>query len=78
MLVSKISFYSLHLPFLGRILADFECWICNKRKTSKTGSSYEGLQKCETETAAKRLQSTALEKADNLELVAEMALIGKL
>lgn len=48
------------------------CCICNKKKTSATGSGYEALQRCETENAATNLQNAALEKADNAQLVANM------
>ena len=39
----------------GKILADYECCICGKRKTASSGSGYEHLQKCETENGARNL-----------------------
>ena len=45
---------------IGRILADYECCICGKRKTAKGWSGYETLQKCETENGARTLQQAAV------------------
>ena len=36
-----------------------ECCICEKRKTAKSGSGYETLEKCETENGARTLQKAA-------------------
>eukprot|EP00794_Sanderia_malayensis_P001799 gene1799-2005_t len=57
---------------VGQTLADYECCICRKKKTNPSNSGYEALQRCETENAAKNLQETALEKADNAQLVVNM------
>eukprot|EP00794_Sanderia_malayensis_P021367 gene21367-23447_t len=58
---------------LGKVLADKECCICGKRKTKKTGSGWEVLEKCETESGAQSLQKAALERNDNPHLMAEMS-----
>ncbi len=63
----------VHLLFSGKVLADRECCICRKRKRKKTGSGWEVLEKCETESGALSLQSAALERNDNPHFMAEMS-----
>ncbi|XP_057312286.1 uncharacterized protein LOC130653792 [Hydractinia symbiolongicarpus] len=46
-----------------------ECCICQKRKTSTTGSGYEKLSKCITESSALTLQTAALQNGANDELI---------
>ena len=41
---------------VGKILADHECCICATKKTARSGSGYEPLQKCVTENGAETLQ----------------------
>jgi hypothetical protein len=43
----------------GKILADYICCVCKKRKTAKGNSGYEKLQKCTTENGAKAFQQAA-------------------
>ena len=57
LIVEEIIHFCLRC--IGRILADQECCICEKRKTAKCGSGYEALEKCETENGARTLQQAA-------------------
>ena len=46
--------------YVDKILADYECCVCGRRKTAKGGSGYEPLEKCETENGARSLHDAAL------------------
>ena len=59
--------------FSGKLLADKECCICRKKKTKKTGSGWERLEKCETESGAQSLKNAALQRKDNQHLMAEVS-----
>ena len=53
-------YYFPHRYGIGKILADYECCICTKRKTASSGSGYEQLEKCVTENGARTLQQAGL------------------
>ena len=53
-------YYFLHRYGIGKILADYDCCICTKRKTAPSGSGYEQLEKCVTENGARTLQQAGL------------------
>ncbi|CAB3979227.1 Hypothetical predicted protein [Paramuricea clavata] len=46
---------------IGKLLADYECCICGKKKTATSGIGYEHLQSCETENCARNLKYTDIQ-----------------
>lgn len=70
--VYKIYRFKRFTLVIGKILADYMCCVCGKRKTAKGGSGYEKLQKCETENGAKTLQQAAI-ASQNSHLCTEIA-----
>ena len=54
-------------------MAPDECCICHLPKTDPSGSGYEKIVTCITETAAKKLKRSSDYKQDNVLLSADMA-----
>lgn len=59
---------AVYFFYPGKILADYECCICGKKKTAKGSSAYEQLRKCESENGAKALQQAADNNPENTRL----------